>query len=435
MRKNLLIAIACLVGICIGFSSCLKGDDEVVEMSASTDVTAFGIDTIYGKYYNFSIDQLNHVIFNADSLPIGADTLLNNIAIDTFSSQGIITSGLLDSILIVGNKADLTPAINKKGLSFRIYSKDGLKYTEYSLQINVHKQDPDSLTWKQIVGLPAELEASKATDLKVLVKGDELLILTEGNLLVRSDVSKADAYQWTKSTMKGLPADAVLESTLCYVDTLYMLTKSGDVYNSPNGETWQRNDVLSGGVKNLLAAFTFQLTAIREVEGQDVFCLTSASTQPWADGEALTDEFPDERISSLVYVSGTGVERAILVGQPSEEDEALVPWMTLDGDDWGDMSTPTDYYCPAMDHPVVMLYDGFFYIIGDDLETMYESIGGLVWGETVGKFQLPAAVKGHENYAIDVDDDDFIWLLVVGNDGESTQLWRGRLNELNTIYT
>lgn len=426
------MAIACLLGVCIGFGACVKGNDEgKTEVNISTYVTAFGIDSIYGEYYKFSIDQLNHVIFNADSLPIGADTLLNNIAIDTFSASGYITSGLLDSIVIVGNKADLTLAINKPGITFKIISSDASRSQEYTLQINVHKEDPEAASWTRIAKLPAEFLAARSTDQKVLTKGDELLVLLRGDLLLKADVSDGPNYSWGIHNMTGLPADAMLHSTLCYANTLYMISASGDVYNSEDGEVWQKNETLSGGVKTLLAAFSDKLTAIREVDGEQYFCLTSASTEAWTDGEHVQSGFPTEKVSSDVYLSSTGVERAILVGTPLNGSDRVVPWMTIDGDDWGAMTTDTEYYCPPFDNPVVAYYNKFFYIWGNGLDEMYESMGGLVWGKSVGKFQLPSDVKGHKQYAMTVDTSDYIWLLVIGDGDEDTQLWRGRLNKLN----
>ena len=432
MRKKLLIAIACLLGVCIGFGACVKGnDEEKTEVNISTYVTAFGIDTIYGKYYKFSIDQLNHVIFNADSLPVGADTLLDKIAIDTFSASGYITSGLLDSIVIVGNKADLTPAINKPGLSFKIISNDGSRSQEYSLQINVHKEDPEAASWTQLAGLPAEFLAARSTDQKVLVKDDELVALLRGDLLLKADISDAASYSWQAYTMQGLPSDALLNSALCYDGWLYMMSQSGDVFNSEDGVAWQKNETLSGGVMALLAAFADKLTAIKEVEGENRFCLTTASSEEWVTGELVPEGFPTGGVSSDVYVSSTGVERAILVGTPQAEDDRIVPWMTIDGDDWGAMTTNTSYFCPPLDHPFVMYYNKFFYVLGNELDGMYESMGGLVWGQSVGKFQLPEGVSGHQQYAMTVDDSNYIWLLVIGDGDEDTQLWRGRLNKLN----
>lgn len=426
------MAIACLLGVCIGFGACVKGDEENnTEVNISTVVTAFGIDSIYGKYYRFSIDQVNHVIFNADSLPVYSDTLLNNIAIDTFSASGYITSGMLDSLVVVGRKVDLTPAINKPGITFKIVANDASRSQEYKLQVNVHQLDPEVASWKKLASLPAEFSSAKSTDQKVLTKGNELMVMLRGNLLLKADISNASAYSWQTHTMEGLPADALLHSTLCYDDTLYIISASGDVYNSFEGLVWQKNDILSGGVRTLLAAFSDKLTAITEVAGVQHFSLTKSSTETWTIGEPVQAGFPTEKISSDVYVSGTGVERAILVGMPLTMDDRIVPWMTIDGDDWGAMTTDTEYFCPPMNNPSVIFYNKFFYMLGSGLDKMYESIGGLVWGLSVGKFQFPAEVKGHQQYAVTVDDANFIWLLVIGNGTEETQLWRGRLNKLN----
>ena len=63
-----------------------------VELSSDATVHAFGIDTVYGKHYKFTIDQLRRKIYNQDSLPIGADTIIDRILIDTFTVSGWITS-------------------------------------------------------------------------------------------------------------------------------------------------------------------------------------------------------------------------------------------------------------------------------------------------------------------------------------------------------
>lgn len=431
MRTKLLMAIACLLSICIGFSSCLKGSDEGVnEVNISTVVTAFGIDTIQGRYYKFSIDQLNHVIFNADSLPVGAEKYLGSIAIDTFSASGYITSGLLDSLVMVGGKVDLTPAVNQPGITFKIVANDGSRSQNYNLQINVHKLDPDSATWKNIAGLPDEIiNMPPQADQKMLMADGHLVALLNSKTMMVGDVTVADQYSWAMVPMSGLPDDALIHSALYYDGLLYMISESGDVYNSEGDGVWTINETLSGGVKTLLASFSDKLTAIREVEGEQVFCLTTSATESWTDGVAVPAAFPTDRVYSSVYVSGTGVERAILVGNADDEAEMIVPWMTIDGDDWGEMSTNTDYYCPAFENPSVLCYNEFFYVIGNGLETMYESLGGIVWGESVGKFRLPEDINGNENYAVAVDVNDYIWLFT--GDGQQNQLWRGRLNKLS----
>ncbi len=430
------MAIACLLGVCIGFGACVKGNDEDYEMNVSTVVTAFAIDTIYGTNYPFTIDQVNHRIFNVDSLPVGSDTLLSKISIRTFSTSGIITSGLLDSIFVAGQVTDLTPAINKPGMTFKIVANDGSRFQEYSLQVNVHKEDPNAAKWKVMPNLPADFsEANYVTDFQMLKRGHELMVMLEGNLLMKADVSQND-YVWETFTMEGLPEDAILHSVRNFQGTLCVATTSGDVYTSEFGEYWEKNEALSGGVISLLAAFSDKLTAIKEVEidslySMDSYCLAYSLDEPWIVGEPVQAGFPVGRVNVDTYISSTGVERAILVGDIDEPTDRIVPWMSIDGDDWGDMTTNTEFFCPLLSNPSVMFYNRFFYMVGSGLDVMYESMGGLVWGKCVGKFQLPEKVSGHEHYAMIADEADFIWLLVIGNEGESNQLWRGRLNKLS----
>ncbi|MCR5574399.1 MAG: DUF6242 domain-containing protein [Bacteroidaceae bacterium] len=431
MRTKLLMAIACLLGVCIGFGACMKGNDEDIEVNVSTYVTAFGLDTIYGEYYDFTIDQVNHRIFNADSLPVGSEERLKAIAIKTFAASGVITSGLLDSLFVIDQVADLTPAINKPGISFKIVANDGSRWQEYTLQVNVHLEDPDEAKWKNLSGMPLEfLEANDVTDLQLLKRGHELMVMLEGNIMTKADVSGLD-YVWDIFKMEGLPDDAMLHSARCFQGTLCMTTESGDVYTSEDGEYWEKNEVLSGNVTSLLAEFTDKLTSILDVEGESVYGFTFALDEPWTIGEPVQPGFPMGKVSTDTYISSTGVERAILVGDIDDESDRTTPWMTIDGDDWGEMSTNTEYYCPPLSNPTVMFYDDFFYMVGSGLDEMYESIGGLVWGESEGSFQLPEEVMDHDYFAMIPDENDFIWLLVIGNEGEPNQLWRGRVNALS----
>ena len=76
MKIKLLSVIVSFLLLSIGISSCLDSD-ETYEFSTDATVHAFGLDTIYGKHYTFTIDQLNRLIYNRDSLPVGADNGLS----------------------------------------------------------------------------------------------------------------------------------------------------------------------------------------------------------------------------------------------------------------------------------------------------------------------------------------------------------------------
>ena len=82
MRIKFLAIIASFLFVSIAISSCLDSDDTV-ELSSDATVHAFGIDTVYGKHYKFTIDQLRRKIYKQDSLPIGAKTNINSIKKNT----------------------------------------------------------------------------------------------------------------------------------------------------------------------------------------------------------------------------------------------------------------------------------------------------------------------------------------------------------------
>ena len=82
MRIKFLSVIASFLIVSFALSSCLDSDDNY-EFSSDATIHAFGIDTIHGKHYKFTIDQLKRLIYNRDSLPVGSDTIIDRILFDT----------------------------------------------------------------------------------------------------------------------------------------------------------------------------------------------------------------------------------------------------------------------------------------------------------------------------------------------------------------
>ena len=93
MRIKFRSVIVSFLIVSFALSSCLDSDDNY-EFSSDATIHAFGIDTIHGKHYKFTIDQLNRLIYNRDSLPVGSDTIIDRILIDTMTVTGIRHVGL-----------------------------------------------------------------------------------------------------------------------------------------------------------------------------------------------------------------------------------------------------------------------------------------------------------------------------------------------------
>lgn len=434
MRYKLFVTIICIIALSIGFGSCMKSEEENTEYSISTIVTDFTLDTINGVKYTFSIDQLNHIIFNKDSMPVASDTALKQVYIKTFNTSGFLVSGLADSLVLISNPMDLRhAATSDAGMTFKVISGDRMTSQTYTLRINVHKQDPELLAWTKIEGHSADFSAADfTTGIKTCVFKNELLVfnmLSDKSILVsHSDISNPTKCVLSSVLTAGLPADIEISSVTPFRDRLYAVTESGTVYSSTDALNWMIAPELGNNVQSLLAGFSDKLTAVISDNGKDYFAFTGTSEMKWIKGEEKPSGFPTYNICPITYLSDTGAEHAILTGMPGNAI-STVPWMSIDGTVWGEMSTNTEYSCPIMDNPSILYFDKKYYAFGSGLDSVYVSKGGLIWSKSDEKFMLPTEINGHNTYSATVDQADFIWMVVGGNAGEPNTLWRGRINK------
>ena len=217
MRIKFLSVIVSFLIVSFALSSCLDSDDNY-EFSSDATIHAFGIDTIHGKHYKFTIDQLNRLIYNRDSLPVGSDTIIDRILIDTMTVTGWITSGSpTDTVFVMSDSVDLRPAMNNDaGMLFKAHAADGVTVREYKLKVNVHLQDPDSLVWTDmqkrgnIFSNTINLGQQKA-----VVLGDELFVYTSNSTAYKTSTAP-DKYNWSKVNVSNLPSDVKLTSAVEY---------------------------------------------------------------------------------------------------------------------------------------------------------------------------------------------------------------------------
>lgn len=450
MRIKFLSVIVSFLIVSIAVSSCLDSDDNY-EYSSDATVHAFGIDTIHGKHYKFSIDQLNRRIFNKDSLPVGSDTIIDRILIDTFSVNGWITSGSpTDTLFNMADSVNLLPAMNKNngGMEFTIHAADGVTTRKYTLEIRVHLQDPDSLVWKEMT--PFSNTAISGNQKAVTLKSqstEELWIYTSYTTAYKTSTAPGNT-QWETVNVK-LPGKAKLNSIVNFKttnadkkETLYLVTEDNEVYRSEDGNTWQNATELNKDVKvkAVMAAFPGILTGIVEIEGINYFNISKDGVNWEAErnnnGEItlakVPDNFPMDNIYTSDFLTTNGIMQAIAVGTPrtSGEKQTLM-WFSMNGSDWEEMSsTSYDAYCPEMNNPFVMHYGGLFYCFGDKLNAIYSSITGISWQKTTKKFLLPEEFKDNTApYSISIDENNFIWIIFGGKNTEN-KVWRGRLNRL-----
>lgn len=125
----------------------------LVQQKHTTDKA--GKDTITEESYNasaacpFTIDQLNNRIYNLDSLPVGVRA--DKIVFSTFTvrdgSVGLRKlTAAEDTLYSLSDTLDFSSGVRE----FNLYGSDGTSRRTYKVEVRIHKQSPDSLTWTRL---------------------------------------------------------------------------------------------------------------------------------------------------------------------------------------------------------------------------------------------------------------------------------------------
>lgn len=152
-------------------TSCLDNDVEQITYTSETSITGFSlgtlninrmgkdkngldspyVDTLDCSNYPFTIDQINRIITNKDSLPVGThiDKVITSITYDA-GMLGYTPKGSdHDTIWTSTDSIDFTEPVE-----FKVYAYSGVEGKPYKVTINVHQQEPDTISWKKFDNNP-----------------------------------------------------------------------------------------------------------------------------------------------------------------------------------------------------------------------------------------------------------------------------------------
>jgi hypothetical protein len=144
-------------------TSCL-GNDEYVDPTVSTDaqLVAFGISSDSIKTLAsvvFSIDQEKGEIYNNDSLPYltNLDTI-GKVKLSFTTGLGLASSVRVDYLdgdsAVVASGDSIWVATQYLPLQLKVYAQDPKVIKTYTVRVNVHQIDPDSVQYTPIDQLP-----------------------------------------------------------------------------------------------------------------------------------------------------------------------------------------------------------------------------------------------------------------------------------------
>lgn len=158
--------------------------------------TAAGNDTIIkttisGDSYTFCIDQINHRIYNSDSLPTGTDVSKVLVTLSTYNGGTVWVQDLEEpELLILFDSSDSIDFTQPR--KFIIYANNGKGHTDYDVSINVHKQEGNMMTWQLTDEAYTEDEnsAQLPEGIKQLLGGcstEQYALSTDNRLMVSRD--------------------------------------------------------------------------------------------------------------------------------------------------------------------------------------------------------------------------------------------------------
>lgn len=444
-------------------SSCLKDNETDINYYNDAAITAFSIgnlkrpvhakttagkDTVYtvkvtGSAYKFNIDQLNNIIYNADSLPYKTDV---SRVVCKISSKN---SGLISQISVNNDSAKLYQEEDSidftKPRTFIVNSTDGTASRKYLIKVNVHTELADSFQWHR---MPQNSDFAGMKAMRALYNNGEMFLFgTEGT--VTSVYSSTDGNSWQNLTPDiNMVFDKDAYGNITVMEGyIYMLT-SKTLLRTQNGRNWEIVGLTE--LTKLIGASTSELYGMN---AEGIIMSSKDNGKTWK--EDITDEdkslLPTEDISCICRPSAANkdIESVMIVGNRNLDkypnDAYATAWNKVidrskseTGNGWAYVRTHSGnkFVAPRIQNFTVIPYAGGALAFGGDgiggcKATAFGKMyfcedGGITWKEDK-RFAMPKGFESsNTSFAAAVDDKNVIWIIC----GESGQVWRGRLNRL-----
>ena len=473
--KTTYLLIAMLLGT---LAACTTTDDSTTTLYDDAAITSFtlgtmnryvnGVKSTYsGSAYLFHIDEASHTIYNTDSLPIGTDvehvicsmTTYNNSMPFVISEDGTyMTYYSTDSI-------DFT-----KPRTFRVVSSSGNGYTDYTVKVNVHKQDPNAFAWEKMADIPA------MTGLRTIAYNGRIYVFGNEGGATKAYYTE-DGSAWTAATLPATDANA-WQNAVASKDSLYIMNGT-TMYRSHDAATWNKdNSTLPEGItlQRLLGASSTEVYAqatngslITKYCDDQLPLWVEATDETQSSFDALPSQdftmvtFPMYLSDSTDYVLMAGNKntgdkwqsnlwRRIVDYSETGIESLLVEYLTtlIQGKDdypewirkWTYLDRANDhrYELPALENIQIVWYDDVLLAFGGKnlndattapLMAIYKSRdNGITWKEDTN-YNMPPA-KGNTKYNSAATSfsatasNGYIWIVCAG----TGEVWRGQLNRV-----
>ena len=440
-------------------SSCLKSYYTEIDYPAESSIKAFSIgtlhQTIYGKdsegndsfyvdtisyaHVPFTIDQINRQIYNKDSLPKEVDVTRVLASISADNGVYYVNKNGKDTLWTSADSLDFTNAVTFKVLAYSELQNNFVFGKPYTVKVNVHKLNPDSLFWKHFgdkkFANDVTLKEQKAVYINdyIYVFGET----AEGNVKIyKANVNRGNFTSWEEISTSITSID--INSAIVYNNEVHFIA-DGKLYNlnSNNqiGSETNLSNLISVNGDKLLAYTTDNKIVSLNSDG------TKAKETDFIEGKNLNG-----RISTVSYTAehNTSLWRTIVMKNRVKEVESDTTAMVFNNisseDKWQEYTPINPTTCPNQDNISMISYDGKLFAYGEEFDYFYSSTdNGLNWKKEEGYMIFPTENKNGINklttysnegsYSTVVEDNgnkgSFIWF--IWQDGTATRTCLNRL--------
>lgn len=410
-----LAAMAAMLGACNEESTTYETYDSYSNTSTlivkfnlqSNSEVASGLDSVH-----FTIDQNKALIYNADSLPVGADVsrMAINLSLgSTVRSVKIhVTNGKIMKDSTFYFSSTTTDSIDFTGnVTFTTSSYDQMFTREYHVKVNVHQTEPDTLCWPQKArrDLPGATTAPETQ--RVTRQGDRYFSLVEQGGSYRLAVTSEPEGTWETTTL-SLPFTPQVESFNGSDDALYLLSQDGTLYASSDaGATWNDCGVVWNHIVGCYQGKVLGIYADGDSYRHDEYPRPEGFVPVTADAA-----FPIAESSPIALATYTwSVQpQAMMMGGVTAKGAVTNAVWGYDGTTWAQISLPTSAL-PALRGAVLIPYYSYKKVTGNFIPqrittwlvlggkrsdgtmntSVYSSLDqGLRWAEGATCLQLPS---------------------------------------------
>ena len=458
MKIRLLPLIAAFIAATPLVTSCLDSEEQQIMYEPESSITGFSVGTLHidrmGKdrngvdspyvdtlnlsNYPFTINQINRTIENRDSFPIGThiDKVVTNITYD--SGTGILIyrpkGSSNDTIWSSTDSIDFT-----EPLQFKVYMYSGSVGRPYKVTLNVHKVEPDTMTWadsdkKFAGGITVYSQKALYADGMIYVFGET----GNGESVIQyTTVSKDGTSGEWQPISNGNPGNIMPYSATVWNENIYFLsgTSGGKSLYSLDPQT--NTFIKKEQQLDLLVAADNHLKRLYAVDKNKIqgYFDAGMNWNPEKQGIEYGIELPISFYSEpLPY--NTDITRTTIMGHSNAGEGATI-YQRLSSDTcWNRINQ--NQPMPNLENITMLHYDGKLYAFGGPrgnshaaFDYFYSSTdNGLTWWKTTECMYFPTQFESYYTdndgeYSATVDDNNFIWI-VWGNGNIS----RGRINRL-----